>query len=64
MINIQDIIPFMRDEEWKSIFNGKYYVSNYGRVYSSYLKNLLSQHKIKKGYLKVTLWQMVTKKVI
>ena len=62
MINIQDIIPLMKDEEWKSIYNGKYYVSNYGRVYSSYSKNILSQFKTKKGYLRVTLWKNGNKK--
>ena len=62
MINIQDIIPFMKKEEWKSIYNGKYYVSNYGRVYSSYSQNLLSQFKTPKGYLRVTLWQNGNKK--
>lgn len=51
------------NEEWRDIegYNGKYQVSNYGRVkslrdkYGNYREKILSQSKNNKGYLKVTL---------
>ena len=46
-------------EEWKDIkgYEGKYQVSNLGRVYSFYKKNCLKPGKCKDGYLIVRLYK-------
>lgn len=46
----------MEEEQWIDIFNGKYRVSSFGRVFSTTNKIILSQKKEKNGYLEVNLY--------
>ena len=66
-----DIIPLL-NEEWKEIYNGRYQVSNYGRVKSMYLNNSQVHYKREKilksnkraGYYCVNLYDNKKAKVI
>lgn len=49
----------MEMEIWKDVigYEGKYKVSNYGRVFSIYSNKYLAQTKVNRGYLRVQLWK-------
>lgn len=59
LVAMKDIPDKSIDEKevWKSIdgFNHKYFISNYGRVYSVKTKRILKPQKTKHGYLQVHL---------
>lgn len=61
-ITIYDLLPLLKKEEWKPLLNGKYFISNFGRVYSSYSKGIMKPFETKKGYLQVCLFDKGKKK--
>ena len=61
-ITIYDLLPILKNEEWKPLLNGKYFISNFGRVYSSYSKGIMKPFETKKGYLQVCLFDKGKKK--